>query len=466
MLKLLSGLFIALGFLSCAPENEVDLLIRDVRVVDVVSGQLLPPADLLLNNGKIAEIRRPGTAIKTKKTISGKGLFAMPGLWDFHVHFRGGTQLKQENAHLLNLYIANGITSVRDAGGDLSPALFKWRNEIREGKRLGPNIFISGPKLDGPNPRWKGSLELKNRKDVIEALDSLESLEVDYVKLYDSSISGDVYLAAIREAQQRGLKVSGHMPFGISLREAIESGLDVSEHMYYAMKEASSKAQEINEAVSSGKMSFSQAVNEALASYEEPKARLFFSYMAEKMVGIVPTLFIGEVLERLALEDFSDQEYLNFIGKGIRATYDGRIQSAKRRNERAQKNFENLEHRFQAMLRPMHKAGVRIYAGSDAGAFNSHVYPGISLHEELIRFVKNGLTPAEALRTATLNPASFFGLEHSVGEIKPGFEADILLLSANPLDKIENTQAIEMVILDGKHILDRAMRKRLLTPNL
>ncbi|MDT0643805.1 hypothetical protein RM553_13270 [Zunongwangia sp. F363] len=182
---------------SCTDEDEpgYDLLISNVNIVEVKSGELKENQLILVNGGSISHIDDAANLeeYRAKEILDAEGKFVMPGLWDMHVHFRGGDSLVEENKNLLPLFLAYGITTVRDAGGDITPSVLKWRKAIAENKIAGPTIFTSGPKLDGRNPAWPGSIPVTNQEEIKAALDSLQELGVDYVKMYDGSLSPESY---------------------------------------------------------------------------------------------------------------------------------------------------------------------------------------------------------------------------------------------------------------------------------
>lgn len=452
--------------------QKAELAISNVSIVDVLNGETIPGQSVFISGGQITHIVETEASGDegARKVIDGSGKYLMPGLWDMHVHFRGGDSLISENKHLLNLFIANGVTTVRDAGGDITPAVLEWRKQIESGELTGPHIFTSGPKLDGLNPSWAGSIELSSVDEVSAAFDSLESLNVDYVKLYDSTIPRDVYLAAIEEAEKRGLPVTGHMPFTVRFDEAVTGGLDATEHMYYALKGTSSEEDPLTEEIIQRKDTHNPlGFWEALARIQETSstetAQQTYALMKEHGTAVVPTLHIGEVLAYMVERDHSNDEYLSYIGPGIQKTYDRRLNAAKRRTDEATESIRRLEKRFTEMAGDMHRAGVTILAGSDSGPFNSFTYPGLSLHKELEAFVDAGLSAAEALKTSVINGPAFFGLEDTYGQVKEGFATDLLLLNSNPLDAIQNSKDIHAVILGGQTVLLKAQLDSLLKPD-
>ncbi|MDZ7756344.1 amidohydrolase family protein [Rhodohalobacter sp.] len=169
-------------------------------------------------------------------------------------------------------------------------------------------------------------------------------------------------------------------------------------------------------------------------------------------------MHIDDILSFLHEEDHTEEEYLNYIPDDLETTYQRRLRSAQNRSESAIKFEEELNDLFKKMTNDMQEAGVKILAGSDAGAYNSFVYPGISLHKELEQMVSSGLTPLEALQTSILNGADFFNDYNEVGSITAGKQADLLFLNANPLEDITNTQEIYSVVSDGKVFNSEALQ--------
>lgn len=446
-----------------------DLIIKHINVVDIENDQILSGRTVFIKDGRIEHVVdfAPELLDSNIKIIDGDGLYLLPGFWDNHVHFRGGDELIEENKNLLPLFIANGVTSVRDGGGDITEAVLEWREMIANGELTGPKIYTSGPKLDGPKGTWEGSIGISSPSEVEAAIDSLESLSVDYVKIYDSTLSGEVFLAIINETEKRGLPVTGHMPYTVLYGESVDHGLDATEHMYYVLKGASAEEEEITEEIirrqgTSNPLGFWNALNSILATFDEERADSVYKHMSEKGTGAVPTLHIGYTLAWLKDTDHSGDEYLNYIGPGIKETYNRRLNAAMRSSNAATQRRRDLTDTFAEMVPKMAEAGVSILAGSDSGPYNTFVYPGISLHSELEAMVDAGLTPAQALRTSALNGAAFFGVENRYGRIESGYIADIVILKENPLDDIRNTRSIYTVIINGKSIYIREDLDRML----
>ena len=438
----------SLSQFSCQHNKEnFDIIITHATIVDVGTGEVIP--DQLV--GITADTIQLVTSIKQLDKYSGntvigaKGKYIIPGLWDNHVHFRGVDSLIQENKNLLPLFLAHGITTVRDAGGDITPSLLSWQDDIKEGRLDGPTIFTSGPKLDGDEPAWAGSIKVTDSIDIVQALDSLEKLGSDYVKMYDGSLSTEMFYGIIRAAEKRGLKTTGHMPLSANLLQAVEYGLDGSEHLYYVLKACSPQQDSLTAlGIGYGMMP------EILRTYDEQLAQEVFKKLAENEVYITPTLFIGKTLAEVLEVNHEKDSLLQYIGLGIQETYLGRVEGAKRAKDSGSTMREDMKNRSREIIVPMFEAGVPLLAGSDCGPFNSYVYPGASLHGELQSLVAAGLSPQQALQTSFQNGAEFFGLGEFYGNIRQGMVADILILDKNPLKNIEFTQDIVFVIHEGK----------------
>ncbi|QCX00413.1 amidohydrolase family protein [Aggregatimonas sangjinii] len=440
-------------FVSCseATKERFDLVVQNGNVIDLETGAIHEQT-IFISNGRIKKMMTSDGNIpfEATKTIDASGKYILPGFWDNHVHFRGGDSLIKANKNFLNLFIANGITTVRDAGGDLTTSVMKWKTEIAEGNLIGPTIFTSGPKIDGPGATWAGSLEVETEADIQKALDSLERIPTDFVKFYDSSISGELYLKTIAEAEKRNRITSGHMPFTVRLAETVDSGIDAIEHLYYVMKGCASNEKEVTQQLRDDEIGFWDAMPLLMAGYQDTTAQKTFSHLKENDVYVVPTLHIGKTLSYLDEVDHSKDAYLKYMSDGIIRTYEGRVNRVKNSSEKAIADRKALDAFFGELTKKLDDAGVGLLAGSDSGAYNSYTYPGISLHQELQEMVANGLSPLDALRTSAYNGARFLKQDQDHGTIAEGKIADLVLLDANPLDNIEHTKAIFGVITKGK----------------
>lgn len=449
MNKLVGILLISIVLSSCKKEDQItyDLVIENGNIIDIVTGAI-EKQTIYINDGRIVKLSNPDNskAFKSEIVLDGTDKFILPGFWDNHVHFRGGDSLIQANKDFLKLFIMNGITTVRDAGGDLTSSVMEWKQQLESKELVGPTIFSAGPKIDGKNATWAGSLVVETEDDIIVALDSLEALKVDFVKLYDSRISGDMYLKTIQEATKRGLLTSGHMPFTVELDEALDSGIGAIEHLYYILKGCSSDENAITEAIKNGEYGFWASMEKLVATYQDSTAKKTFSSLKEHNAYVVPTLHIGNVLSYLDEVNHEDDAYLKLMHLGLIKTYEGRISSSLNSSEEARQNRKDLNAFFQTLAKSLSDANVNLLAGSDSGAFNSYAYPGISLHGELEAMANAGISNLKALQNSAYNGAHFLKKESDYGTIEVGKISDLVMLNSNPLEDIKSTRDINFVI--------------------
>ncbi|MFX0556701.1 amidohydrolase family protein [Maribacter sp. CXY002] len=458
-------------WISCSENSKpaYDLKIHNTQVINLQTGSI-QNLDIFINEGKIVKLDSVNTVTNTNalQNVDGTGKYTLPGFWDNHVHFRGGDSLILANKNFLKLFLANGITTVRDAGGDLTTSVISWKKSIENGNLDGPTIFTSGPKIDGPSGSWAGSLQVTDDVSIDIALDSLEKIPVDFVKLYDSKISGDAYLKTIEAAENRGLITSGHMPFTVTLEETILAGLDAVEHLYYIMKGCSGNEQEITAKLVKNEMGFWDAMPLLQSTYQDSIAKRTFNQLKSNNVFVVPTLHIGHTLSYLEENDHSKDPYLNYMSAAIIKTYEGRINRVKYATAKTIADRKALDSFFGELALNLNKSGVSLLAGSDSGAYNSFTYPGVSLHKELEAMVSIGISPLEALRTSAYNGSKFLKKDNDYGEISENKIADLVLLNDNPLKDIKNSSDIFMVIKKGRYYnskqLDSLLKSAVIKP--
>lgn len=442
--------------------EKADVLIRHAAVVDVEHARIssdqavATKGDRIVAVGNDAEI---AAAWGAARQVDGKGRFLIPGLWDMHVHFGGGAELVEENKALLPLYVAYGVTTVRDCSGDLANDVLNWRQEIAEGKLLGPRLLSSGPKIEGIKPVWKGTLETGSEADVDQAIAKLVALKVDFVKITDNTLAPALFLYAVRKARAAGFRVSGHIPMALTVGQVVDAGISSIEHLSYAQKAGAKDEARIAADFASGSIDRTQAWAQLNAGFDQATAMASYAKLRDRNVFVTPTLNIERLLAFLDSEDHSKDAFLAYIGPGLRKTYQWRIDRAAKATPEEISGRHREYRQTAAVLPLLEKAGVTIMAGTDAGYLNSFDYPAIGLHQELALYVENGLTPAEALAAATRAGPKWFGVLDRYGSVEVGKQADLVLLDANPLVDIHATSAINTVVLRGAIEDRRALDK-------
>ncbi|MES2337235.1 MAG: amidohydrolase family protein [Pseudomonadota bacterium] len=457
-IRLLPPALLSFLLLGTAPPPPADTVLRHVTIIDVAAGRAVADQAVVLRGDSIVAVgpdARTARGWSARTTIDGRGTFVMPGLWDMHVHFGGGPALAEENKALLPLYIAHGITSVRDCAGDLAEEVLDWRDQIARGSLFGPTLYTSGPKIEGLKPLWKGTIEVGSRAQVDAALTRLQRDRADFVKITDSTLTPELFLYALKAAKTRGMRTSGHIPMALTVGQAVDAGISSIEHLDYAFKPGVPDEGRVAADFAAGRIDRDTANARLDAGFAPATARAAYVALAKRGVAVTPTLNISRTIAYLDREDHARDPYLAYIGPGLRATYAWRVERAARATP-AQVEARHAHFEKMARILPMlARAGVPIMAGTDAGFLNSYDYPGIGLHDELGLYVRYGLTPAQALASATRTGPAWLGKAARYGGITPGKAADLLMLDRNPLTDIAATRAIRTVVLRGR-VFDRA----------
>jgi imidazolonepropionase-like amidohydrolase len=434
----LAGLSLAAG----AADRPVAF--THVDVVDVTGGPTQTDMTVLVAGqritavGKSAQVRIPAAA----QVVTATGKYLIPGLWDMHVHTVFGDWLPPDEKVTLPLFVANGITGVRDMGGDLE-VLKQWRSAIAAQKLVGPRMVISGPMLDGTTPRFPSSLPVADAAAGRKAVDDLLKAGVDFIKM-QSLIPRDGYFAAASEARNLHIAFVGHVPDTVRASEASNAGQKSIEHFTGVFEGCSTAEDEL--------LKGPKGPGRIVPTYDAARAASLIALFRRNQTWQVPTLvwergqwLIDEIdlshdpLTKYAPAAWKDRTWPMFT-KDILKDMDTDPVSVRER-------FVQME---LEMTLAMYRAGVPFLAGTDTAA-GVHVFPGFSLHDELSLFVKAGMTPLEALQTATLNPAKFLGTLSVTGTVEKGKWADLVLLDASPLTNIANTRKIRAVVLAGRY---------------
>ncbi len=479
-------ILIALALLSLQPvvhgsavaekPTAGSLALTHVTVIDMTGAPAKADMTVIVTGDRITAL---GPADKVAipagaQVVEAKGKVLIPGLWDLHVHFGS-------NEKLLPFYVARGVTGVVSMADSLA-TLRTFRQQIADGRLQGPRILAAaGQIVDGPRPVWEGSLVAGTEAEGRAAVAKLQEDGSDFVKVYDR-LPHAAYLGITDEARKRGIPVAGHVPMAVSAAAVAEAGQARIEHLFGIPLACSSKEAELRAEVlealrredpanapsadstaakSPARSTFTvyrQAEQTALESYDPAKAEALFRSLAKHGTRVVPTLTV--VRGSLFSSDpaSADDPRLRYMPAGLVGfwkSYAGTSPlTAEQRAEREARFNRQLE-----LVGAMHRAGVEMLVGTDTP--NPYCFPGFSVHDELAWLVKAGLTPMAALQAATRQAAAFLGKLDSFGTLEKGKLADLVLLDANPLDNIENTQKIAAVVMGGKLLRAEALQEML-----
>ncbi|HSQ54661.1 MAG TPA: amidohydrolase family protein [Gemmata sp.] len=469
-----SALLLCVSSSSFARDNErpakAILVIRGVTIIDVARGTTLEAMTVVVEDDRITEVGKvDAVAIpKNAMVIEVKGKLLIPGLWDMHAHV--------EAEAILPLFVGNGVTGVRHmfTGSPLNPPVKDWGKEVARGKRIGPRIVATTRAIDGLNgdkPAAAGHpIVATTPEEGRAAVKTLRDAGDDFVKVYPF-LNPEVFFAVLDEAARgpRKLPVAGHVPHLVSAAEASDRGMRSMEHCYGVLlccsKEEEKLRKELAAAVKSGAMvgdtldstgAWRNQVK-AMDSYDPTRAAELFKKFVKNDTWQVPTLISRKTWASLGDPKFTDDPRKAYLPLHVRTTWfqrmkGGGVQFPLFGDIRLSPgDLANQKLLFQAHMKlvgAMNKAGVKILAGTDTPV--PYCFPGSGVHDELELLVKAGLTPAEALRTATLNPPIFLDRLRDHGTVEKGKLADLVLLEANPLEDINNVRKIETVILGGR----------------
>jgi Amidohydrolase family len=456
------SLVTALGFYTSLVNAQhrsvpAPIVITHVTIINPGTSSVRANQTVVITGDRITAVSdSETTAPKGARVINGTGQYLIPGFWDMHVHSAFGDWFPGSRDIILPLFVANGVTGVRDMGGEV-PVLRQWRKQIASGEIIGPRMVISGPMLDGYLPngklRFPSSIPVTTTASAVAAVDLLKTRGVDFIKV-QSVISHDAYLAAAAEAKKQGLPIVGHVPDKVRLTEVVEAGQKSVEHLMGIFEGCSTEEQKFIEGAGNLKL--------LLTTQDQRRCDALVNLLVQKQTWQVPTLAWqrgGTFLDQRDLKHQPLDKYVPAYWRDVtwRRFTDEMMPGLLRdplplRQEYFARNLE--------MVGAMHRAGVPFMAGTDT-APGVYIIPGFSLHDELANFVEAGFTPMESLRTATSNPAKFLGMESYLGSVEPGKIADLVLLNASPLLDIKNTQKIDVVILNGR-LFDRVALDQIL----
>ena len=465
MTKILTLLPIALCFAAAAQNTSngtqyEQIYVTHVTVIDTCNAREDGDQTVVISDRKISDLANSKNVAvpPNARIVDGRGKYLMPGLWDMHVHAVRTERIPT----MFPMFVANGVLGIRDMGTDMDLAQVEIvRKQIANGNKLGPHIVSTGQILDGlPRPLSRTFAAITTAADGRAAVKTLKAGGADFVKVY-SWLPRDAYFAIVDESKKQGLPFAGHVAMSVTALEASASGQKSIEHLSGIALVCSDREVDIRDTASKpgdemGDALAQKVIFEASASYSTEKCAKAVGIFAQNHTWQVPTL-----IAFLQDAEFNGLRFTNdprqmYIPASIRKQW---IDYAAQHSQPTP--MDKVFERRLAIVDAMNRAGVPIMAGTDSAWGVPFTYAGFSLHDELALLVRAGLTPAEALQTATINPARFLGMEKDLGSVETGKIADLVLLDADPLRDVRNTTRISGVFLSGRYF-DRAALDKLL----
>ena len=443
---------------SCAPpprEFASGTAIENVSVVDVATGAVADGRTVVVEGSRIAAVALPADLRLGEgvERIDGGGGYLIPGLWDMHVH-----EFSAFFAPALPLYIANGVTGVRDMWGELDVTAAA-RETVAAGQRVGPRAVVAGNITDGANPWFPGSVVVDSPERARTAVDSLVNAGAGFIKVY-SALEADAFTGIAEQAAARGVDVAGHVPFSVPAREASDAGMRSMTHMFGVVEGCSSNDADVRSmraealALRAEGREFADPFfgtglyRSILDAADDDLCAQLLIHLAANGTWLTPTLAVLRSMASLARLREEDDPRLQYMPQAIVAGWMTPFPGQASDTPEDTGTREAFLARQLAVTGMAAAAGVGILAGTDTP--NPFVYPGFSIHDELELLVQAGLSPHQALGAATTAPAEFLGATDSLGAVAEGKLADLVLLEANPLDEISNTRRISAVVANGR----------------
>lgn len=447
-------LIAGLALLAAPAAAEPVLAITHVSIVDVTGGPLRRDMTVIVRDGRITQIgpSRRTHPPKDAEQVDGAGKFLIPGLWDMHTHM-------VEVAPVYGpVMVAYGVTGVRNMHAVSMAGVKDLRQRIASGEIIGPRIVANGPLVDGPQGVWPTSVKVTTAAEARQAVHYLQGQGADFIKVY-SFLPREAYFAIAAEARARNIPFAGHVAQSITVEEASNAGQRSIEHLdgllractreEAALMSAYAEAGKLwrNPATSAAGEAQMISVNASiLAAYDPVAARRLFQTFKRNGTWQTPTLVTAYINAHRGEAAVREAPELRYVYGSQRKVWSGMNTPTVAWTESALATFAAN----QRLVRELHRAGVGLLAGTDVGG--ALIVPGVSLHQELALIVEAGLTPLQALQTATLNPAKFLGQSSQMGDVRVGKTADLVLLDANPLEDIVNTRRVNGVILRGRYL--------------
>jgi imidazolonepropionase-like amidohydrolase len=425
------------------------LVLTHATVIDVAGGPPMRDVAVVVQGNRVAAVEPAGRATISRdaRVVDASGKYVIPGLWDMHAHLfshvdRPGTNV---SAWAFPLYVANGVTGVRDMWtdpDDIATAR-RWNEQRAQGTLLAPRVEWSSPIVDGDPPVLKNVAIVTTPDQARQLVEELKARGAGFIKVY-WNLRRDVFFAIAEQSKKSGIPFAGHVPSSVSAFEASDAGMKSIEHLTGIEETCSTRSDEFQR-IPPQEWS-PELADLAYETFDEKRCGNLFARFARNGTWQVPTLLLRQSLGLAQEAGLASNPALDHVPASVRERWKVR--------DGARRPLALRRARFTRLLRfvgDLHRAGVGILAGSDFG--NPFIVAGFSLHDELALLTDAGLTPLQALQAATRNVGVYFG-RNDIGTVAQGSVADLVILDADPVVDIRNTRSIAGVVLGGRY-LDR-----------
>lgn len=447
---------IPLSTFSQSNKSGNTTVFKNGTVIDVNGGPSKTAMTVVVSGNRITAVGKSRTTKipKGSRVIDATGKFLIPGLWDMHVHmFNNISRVGTDNHEAyFPLLIANGVTGARDMFSDPDDIKLakQWQKQLDAGALTGPRLFVGSTIVDGVPTFLPNLMGVKTPEEGRTAVRSLKAAGAGFIKVY-WNLTAETYFAIADESKKLGIPFAGHVPFLVSAADVSNAGQKSIEHLTGILETCSSKEDELR-----NKEWTPAVLEEMIATFDDKKCLELYKRFAKNGTYHVPTAILHRGIALYDEPGFLDDPTFKYVPKSMMKEWSespqlDRDHDLKTRKERYKWLLDTIG--------TMYRAGVPIMTGTDNN--NPYVVPGFALHYELELFVRAGLTPMEALQTATINPVKYLGLTATNGTIENGKSADLVMLDADPLADIKNTRKVRAVMVNGK-LLDRAELDKML----
>ena len=452
---------------AAVAERSGVLVFTNATLIDGTGAGPRPGTTIVVVGNRIAAVGHHGIAPPAGiPVVDLRGKYVLPGLWEMHAHTLGLEQILSPS------YIVNGVTTVREMWG--TPHVRSVRERIVSGELLGPRQVIASNIVDGPDSMLAGfagnsPIQVRTVAEARAGVRQAKRDGADFVKLY-SFLRQDTFTAAADEARRLGLSIAGHVPDRLSVTLGSDLGMRSQEHLYALYVDVSSERDEIRHIIETTPVDPAHPFDwffmvralerRAIKSYDPRRAAEVFATLARNRTALCPTLGILRIFT-LPREAFLPDPRLKYVPPWVQTSWESSVLSEKDfppGEIAAGREFHDASLR---MLGEAIKAGVPVLPGNDVSYLAAYQFAGFSLHDELARLVQSGLTPMQAIQSATQGAARTVDMHHVSGTVSPGKYADLLVVDANPLADIRNTQRIHAVVTNGR-LITRSERERIL----